>query len=380
MAKRHYLGANVFDAAVSRMMELYENGDRVVVSLSGGKDSTCCLEVCRLAAEATGRLPVEAVCRDEEVIYPGVIEYLEWLHDERDDVELHWYTAQNPSINAFNREQPYWWIFDDRMDPDDWVRKPPPYAELIPEKEISRMVRTDRFPPRNGKQLVDVVGIRTQESAGRFLSILSTGGYMTGHKEGGARGCRPIYDWRDGDIWRAIKLNGWRYSTDYDVMHRMGVKRSSLRIGPPAMNVAALNQLWVAAEAWPSWWDRVQRRLPGIRAAAMFGERVLQPQRRHGEHWQDTFERECVDRAPAWIAERAVKQRDAMLRRHRKHATAPFPQFDPCEICSSMTGSWRNLAHVMYLGDPFSMKTTLPLVEPEFFRPGAGTFFGKPGV
>ena len=84
---RRLLGMTVFDAAIERMVEVYEQGHRVVVSVSGGKDSTCLLEVAVIAAEITGRLPVEAVTRDEEIMFPGTYEYLERVW-QRDDVAL----------------------------------------------------------------------------------------------------------------------------------------------------------------------------------------------------------------------------------------------------------------------------------------------------
>ena len=36
---RAYTGVNVLDEAVNRMVTLYEEGHRIVVSFSGGKDS-----------------------------------------------------------------------------------------------------------------------------------------------------------------------------------------------------------------------------------------------------------------------------------------------------------------------------------------------------
>ena len=72
MAKhRGHTGASVFDAAIDRMLVLYEEGHRVIVSFSGGKDSGICLEICRIAATIANRLPVEVAMRDEEIMLPG---------------------------------------------------------------------------------------------------------------------------------------------------------------------------------------------------------------------------------------------------------------------------------------------------------------------
>src|SRR6187401_673734 len=96
------------------------------------------------------------------------------------------------------------------------------------------------------------------------------------HAKTGVYGCRPIYDWNDGDVWHAIRQQGWEYSTAYDVMNRAGVSRSQMRTAPPSSSYA-VNMLPFAAQSWPQWWDKVCRRLPGMQSAAQYGKRVLQP-------------------------------------------------------------------------------------------------------
>lgn len=100
---RRYDNKNVFDAAIDRMTELYEQGHRIVVSFSAGKDSGVCLEICLIAAKLTGRLPVEVVMRDEEIMFPGTFEYAERVA-ARPEVSFHWLIANQPVVNVFNRD------------------------------------------------------------------------------------------------------------------------------------------------------------------------------------------------------------------------------------------------------------------------------------
>ncbi len=377
---RSYTGTSVFEQAIDRMVKVYEGGHRVVLSFSGGKDSGCMLEICIIAARLTNRLPVEAVMRDEEIMLPGTFEYCERVA-ARDEVDFHWVVANQPVINIFNRAEPYFWVFDPLLSPEQWVRQPPDFTEYITEKNILALINTAKFPPPEGKDLYEGVGLRVQESAVRRAGVASSGGYLTKVGKNGARKARPIYDWTDGDIWKAIKDNQWDYNSAYDTMFRMGMKRSALRIGPPTMTWYSLPALQIGAKAWPRWFDKVCTRLPGVRTVVQFGKRAVTPERKLHETWRDTYQRVCIDEAPAeWIRERAIKVRDYYTSRHVQHATTPFPEIRPCSICSRSNASWRNLAHSMYGGNPFSLKmqSFMKEIEPEFFREGAGKWGGKP--
>ena len=261
MAKRK-IGMNVFDAALDRFIYLYKSGYRVVVSFSGGKDSGICLELAILAAQYTKNLPVDVAMRDEEIMFPGTFEYAERVAN-RPEVNFRWLIAGQPIINIYNRRNPYFWVFDDRLEPYQWVRQPPEFAEYIEEKNIEGIVTADRFPPIPGsdKPVAIIIGLRTQESPNRYMGLLSSKGFITKESQGTVK-ARPIYDWRDGDVWKAVQDNQWDYNSAYDVMYRHGVPRTRLRIAPPTMTPAALEDFQVAANAFPRWFNRVAARLP----------------------------------------------------------------------------------------------------------------------
>lgn len=382
MSLRQYTGRTVFDEAVERIAAIYRDGHEQVVSFSAGKDSTVCLELAIIAARQTGRLPVKVAMRDDEIMLPGTFEYAERVAN-RPEVEFHWLIARQPCINVFNRERPYWWCFDPTLPPEKWVRQPPAFAEWIPELYIQAITMRGlgSTVPAPGKEVFAIIGIRGQESAIRALSVHAAKGHLTKPRAtaGGSRNNRAIYDWTDGDVWKAIGENGWDYNRAYDTMLRHGVPRRFLRIAPPTQSVVAVpTQLRVGMLAWPQWFDRVEARVPGVRTAVQYGLRVLQPERRLGETWEACFERTCIRDAPAWIAERATVSREKMLSCHAHHSTTPFPDVKACPKCVGSMGSWKALTRALYGGDPFPMKATwLPPMEPEFFRPGAGKWGGK---
>lgn len=375
---RKRTGTTVLDEAVNRMIPLYEAGHRVVVSFSTGKDSTVALEVCIMAASMTGRLPVEVVVRDEEIMFPGTYEFA-LRTAERPEVSMHWLVANQPVINVFDRANPYFWVFDDQLSPSQWMREPPDWAEHIPQKQIEYMTHPSRFPVEGDQKLYAVIGLRTDESRHRLYGLFTSGGYITKPNKYGVASARPIYDWTTKDVWKMIKEFNLDYNRAYDVMIRNRIPLPIMRIGPPTMNPHGIEALRMASAAWPQWFDRLCERLQGIRTGVKFGKHALTPNRKYGETWEECFHRSCIDDAPAWIAERAEKTKEVYLRRHAKHASTPFPEVHPCMSCTGNIASWKKMTLSLYSGDPFSLKASfLPLVEPEFFRAGSGKWGGKP--
>lgn len=371
MSRKVYLNTDVFQTGLQRLRELYRTNGRIIVAFSGGKDSGVSLELARIASKIERDQPVEVFILDDEIMYPGTFEYQERMAQNK-DIQMHWKYACEPMPAVWNRECPYWWVFDWELDPDQWVRKPPPYAQLIDELDLYRIVNPRTFPPPKGEPLYIVIGNRASESRTRLLSIHGAQSFITNPNSLADGACKvyPIYDWSTAEVWKAIKDNHWDYNHAYDVLTKMGLPMERQRIAPPTMAYFGMDSLAIAAAAWPQWYDKVNKRVPGAKTVAKFGMRAVQPLRLTNESWEDCYKRECIQNSPKWISERAVMAMNYMLEQHAKHSTKPFPEIVPCESCGNMTGSWKGLAHILYTGDPYSLKATmLPYVQPIQFRP-----------
>lgn len=372
--KKIHLGMNVFDAAVDRLRTLYRQGHRLVLSLSGGKDSTVCLELMILAAKAEGCLPVDVMFCDQEAVDPDTDAFLHRVAN-RKEVSMRWVVAQGFwLINAFNRSFPFFRAFDDEVAFSQWIRPLPKTAIKVGLGNIESHIDYEAYPVKDEENdwLFSVLGIRTQESFRRSMALASSKSYVTKHNAWGMRKCYPIYDWTDADVWLGIKRFGWDYSKAYDKMYQLGFNRKDLRIGPPTLSTSSIDRLMLSKRIWPNWFEKMALRLPGINEVTVFGKEWITPNRQFKESWEQCYVRTCINDAPKWISERAILVRQKAIAKHAAHSSDPLPESKPCMRCPELFGSWRALTNGMWSGDPASIfcgkQYGLKPVDPEHLR------------
>jgi predicted phosphoadenosine phosphosulfate sulfurtransferase len=351
---RRYVEQTVYDAALERLRHLYGRFDRIVVSFSGGKDSTVVLNLALQVAREFDRLPLEVHFYDEECISPDTEAYVSRVQ-ARPDIALTWWCVPIRHRNACSRAQPYWhcWHPDER---DKWVRPMPACAAAtMPGFALGMMVPDCSHLPFTGSaQTVAMLrGIRTQESLRRLrmTTVTPIDNYI--HASPHARNvwlCDPIYDWMFEDVWVAPSRFGWDYNRTYDRFEAMGLAHSQQRVCPPfGEEPLALLHTW--SICYPDLWNRMVTRVPGAATAAryalteLYGHHLQAPP--EGLTWREWTWRIIDLYGEPWRSRVALSLRRA-IDEHQGKTIRPIPE----AIADPVSGvSWRALAQIALKGD-----------------------------
>ena len=279
------LNTDVLTAALDRIRHVYNTYDVVVVSYSGGKDSTCILEMALGVARELGKLPVDVMFFDEEVLLPETEEMVMKTR-ARPEVDLKWVCGQVGYWDASSNEEPHWTTWDPAKR-DVWVREPPPFAIDMGEMKYPAPgdAITRLWGPEYGK-VAELLGLRCYESRPRMYGLISSGSYIAKGPAPHVDKVRPIYDWRDRDVWLAIHRFGWDVNAAYARMYRLRHNPKELRIAVPT-SIEAMNHWADWQILHPQWWGKVRRRFSNIHSLAMFNYDLHRPVRKEGETWQD---------------------------------------------------------------------------------------------
>lgn len=269
-----YLPYNVYEAAKKRIHRLYDEFDHVVVTFSGGKDSTVLLEVALEVARERGELPLDVMFLDQEAEWYCVIEYIRRVF-ARDEVRGHWLQVPVRLFNATSHEQDGMWLYC-WEEGKQWMR------ELEPDslrEDLGVIEFIDIFPAwikrEYGTDSVALMGgVRCEESPNRYVGLTQNATYRDitwgkiYSKKNDQYAFYPIYDWEITDVWKAIHDNGWDYAEVYDWQYQYGVPVRNMRVSN-LHHQTAIASLWYLQEMEPQTWAALCRRLPGIHSTKM---------------------------------------------------------------------------------------------------------------
>jgi predicted phosphoadenosine phosphosulfate sulfurtransferase len=368
---------NVYEMAVKRVARAFDLFDTVIVSFSGGKDSTVCLNLALEEARRRNRLPLKVMHFDEEAIPYETEEYVRRVY-EIEDIDMDWWCLPIAHRNSCTSEESeaLWHCWAPEKE-ELWVRPLPPEAKTEAEgfpiwPVESRISIPDSnpvlYPPRIHGSVGFIMGIRADESVRRRQAVTrkEVDNYIIDMGKGQHK-IYPIYDWSTQDVWRAPKLHNWDYNRGYDLMELAGIAHHLQRIAPP-YGEQPMQSLWMFHKCFPDVWDKLGERVPGARTAARYARGALyhagqggvkETDLPEGMTWEQMVMAELEKYPPdqkAYIA----KSIQNVMRRHYKRTVDPI-LFTPHPV----TGiSWRMLLKIASKGD-FKSRVTPKLTTGE---------------
>lgn len=222
------------DYAIKSIKRAAVECDSWYVAFSGGKDSTCVLDLVNSIMPNCGILYV-----DEEWLLPETEEYLQ-RQAERFGSRFHRIRKRDQHAEFFTA-----WENDDEV----WTGKNV----------------TGRYAEMHGWQGA-FLGLREEESGKRRVH-LRTGGRLFFNQGRQIWQCNPIAGWTWQDVWAYIYSRGLDYNHAYDRLDEIGVEPERQRIGPLANRfVLGYGQLVILKRGWPDLFNEFAARHPEARA------------------------------------------------------------------------------------------------------------------
>lgn len=287
MLKQVYIKDNVKDAAEKRISYIFNEFENIIVSISGGKDSTV---LCWMALQEAHRRNrrIGIFFLDEEVVYQSTIEQVTWLMNlyPENTVRI-WFQFPFKLTNATS-------LIDSQLicwEPgkhEIWMRPKISYSiKNIPWNRDTQTIRDknkgfgfydviDNFQASK-KNTAFLVGLRAIESMNRFRAVVKNPGYKNCywcskiHKSEGSVVFYPLYDWIFSDIWKYIYDNNIRYSRIYDYQFKKGMPQNEIRVSS-LIHEKAFKSLVELPEFEPKTYDKLLKRIKGIQIGNLYGK------------------------------------------------------------------------------------------------------------
>jgi predicted phosphoadenosine phosphosulfate sulfurtransferase len=272
--QRMYLDMTVVDAARERLRHVFDTFDTVCLQFSGGKDSTAVLYLMKEIHEERDLGPVKVIFRDEEMVSPAVIDYVEEVRNYP-WVDMEWFVLpQGQEVWVLGRRQYVLLWSPMRAAEGRLVRPIPEWAitaedfGLDPSKPIPESIDYYTMAGKHGR-VAFVNGVRANESMIRYRSCVQKlhENYIVipfrMKKSIPLRFAKVIYDWTTDDVLKFItEEHGATYCPYYDLAAMTG---SNTRVGIPLHSVA-IRRIGDVIATEPEFYDRLVDIYPEIDA------------------------------------------------------------------------------------------------------------------
>lgn len=284
MELKKFTNQNVLTAAKKRISYTFDNFEKILLSFSGGKDSSVMFHLVMEEAIARDR-KIGVMLIDFEAQYKHTSDHAREMFElYKDYIEVHWICLPIKLRNAVSNYSPVWTCWDPEKKAD-WVRDMPDHEGVIKEESVYPFfVKNLEFEEfivmfadwySKGEPLATFVGIRCDESLNRFRTIATAkketfkGKRWTTKVVQNVYNIYPLYDWRTRDIWIYNQKTGKCYNKIYELMQRAGVPLSQQRLCQPYGDDQKKG-LWLYHLLEPKTWFKIVSRVNGVNSGSLY--------------------------------------------------------------------------------------------------------------
>lgn len=279
---RIMLDMDVLTAAKERISWAFDNLEKIYVSFSGGKDSTCMTHLVIEEAKKRNR-KVGLLFIDWEIQYQLTINHVKHVFEEyKDWIDPYWVALPLLSDNACSQYEPEW-ISWDKKKKDLWVRQPEKIS--ITDETFFPFwyygITFEEFVPKfgewygGGKPTGCFVGIRTRESLNRYRALANRRKSKFDDKifttcvSENVWNVYPIYDWKAEDDWTYLAKFKKSYNAIYDRFYQAGLTIHQMRVDEP-FGSTTRRSLWMYQVIEPQTWAKMVLRTAGANSASLY--------------------------------------------------------------------------------------------------------------
>lgn len=285
--KQVYVSKNVVEAAINRIEYIFDNFENIIVSISGGKDSTVMCWLALQEAKKRNR-KIGIFFLDEEVVYESTIEQVTWLMNlYPENTKRLWFQFPFHLTNSTSYEEGQLICWEPGKH-KIWMRPKVSYSiQHIPWDREKQSVRDktkgfgfydvlDNFQASQNDTAF-LVGLRATESMNRFRAVAKNPGYEDCywctkiHRAIGSASFYPLYDWNFHDVWKFIYENDIRYSRIYDYQFKKGMSQQDIRVSS-LIHEKSFKALVELPEFEPKTYDKLLNRVKGIEVGHLYGK------------------------------------------------------------------------------------------------------------
>ncbi|MDD5486377.1 MAG: phosphoadenosine phosphosulfate reductase family protein [Dehalococcoidales bacterium] len=285
MLRQVYINKTVLDSVRERISYIFDEFENIIVSVSGGKDSTVLAHLALSEAHRRGR-KVGVFFLDEEVVYESTVQQVDYLMSMFPESTIRlWLQIEFALTNAtsLSESQLICW---ERGKHKIWMRSKRPDSIQYPpwdrSKETVRDINKgfgfydalDNFH-NSRENTAFLVGLRATESPNRWRAVSKNPGhkdvYWCTKMKHGNVSFYPLYDWNFHDIWKYIYDNKLKYSKIYDYMHKKGMGLQEIRVSS-LIHEKSFKALVELPEFEPKTYNKLLKRIKGIQVGNLYGK------------------------------------------------------------------------------------------------------------